>query len=120
MVRELVDLAATIRSAPGWTAKAHIAVVREVFGPSDWLRGPGDDGAVVAVGGEEVIACGEAILPEFVERDPYGAGVAAVVTNLNDVAAMGAVPLAIVDTVVGPPETCRAALDGMRFASDLY
>ena len=120
MVRELVDLAARIRSAPGWTDKAHIAVVREVFGPGDWLRGPGDDGAVVAVGGEAVIACGEAILPDFVERDPYGAGVAAVVTNVNDVAAMGAVPLAIVDTVVGPPETCRAALEGMRFASDLY
>jgi selenophosphate synthetase-related protein len=120
MARELVDLAARIRSAPGWTDKAHIAVVREVFGPGDWLRGPGDDGAVVAVGGEAVIACGEAILPDFVERDPYGAGVAAVVTNVNDVAAMGAVPLAIVDTVVGPPDTCRAALEGMRFASDLY
>jgi hypothetical protein len=120
MVRELVDLAARIRSAPGWTDKAHIALVREVFGPGDWLRGPGDDGAVVAVGGEAVIACGEAILPDFVERDPYGAGVAAVVTNVNDVAAMGAVPLAIVDTVVGPPDTCRAALEGMRFASDLY
>ncbi|HLM28742.1 MAG TPA: AIR synthase related protein, partial [Acidimicrobiales bacterium] len=119
-MRELVDLAARIRSAPGWTDKAHIAVVREVFGPGDWLRGPGDDGAVVAVGGEAVIACGEAILPDFVERDPYGAGVAAVVTNVNDVAAMGAVPVAIVDTVVGPPDTCRAALEGMRFASDLY
>ena len=41
-----------------------------VFGPSDWLRGPGDDGAVVSVGDEEVIACGEAILPAFVEHDP--------------------------------------------------
>lgn len=120
MVRELVDLAATIRSAPAWRAKAHIAVVRDVFGPSDWLRGPGDDGALVAVGREQVIACGEAILPAFVERDPHGAGVAAVLTNVNDVAAMGAVPLAIVDTVVGPDETCRAVLDGMRFASDLY
>jgi uncharacterized protein len=56
----------------------------------------------------------------FVERDPYGAGVAAVLTNVNDVAAMGAVPLAIVDTVVGPPATCRAVLDGIRFASQLY
>jgi hypothetical protein len=120
MVHALADLAAAIRSAPGWTAKAHIAVVRDVFGPSDWLRGPGDDGAVVAVGDEEVVACGEAILPTFVEHDPHGAGVAAVLTNVNDVAAMGAVPLAIVDTVVGPPETCRAVLDGMRFASDLY
>jgi uncharacterized protein len=120
MVRALADLAGTIRSAPGWRAKAHIAVVGEVLGPSDWLRGPGDDGAVVAVGAEEVVACGEAILPALVERDPYGAGVAAVVTNVNDIAAMGGVPSAIVDTVVGPPETCRAALEGMRFASELY
>jgi hypothetical protein len=74
----------------------------------------------VSVGSEEVIACGEAILPRFVEQDPHGAGVAAVLTNVNDVAAMGAVPVAIVDTVVGPPETCRAVLDGMRFASLLY
>lgn len=120
MVHELVDLAAMIRSSPAWRAKGHIAVVRDVFGPSDWLRGPGDDGAVVTVGGEQVIACGEAILPAFVERDPHGAGVAAVLANVNDVAAMGAVPLAIVDTVVGPHETCRAVLDGMRFASHVY
>ena len=120
MVHTLDALAATIRSAPGWQAKAHIAVVRERFGPSDWLRGPGDDGAIVSVGDEEVVACGEAILPAFVEHDPYGAGVAAVLTNVNDVAAMGAVPLAIVDTIVGPTETCRAVLDGLRFASELY
>jgi selenophosphate synthetase-related protein len=120
MVQVLAELAEVLRSSSGWRAKADIAVVRDVFGGSDWLRGPGDDGAAVTVGGEEVIACGEAILPPFVERDPYGAGVAAVLTNVNDVAAMGAVPLAIVDTVVGPPDTCRAVLDGMRFASSLY
>ena len=120
MVHGLAQLAEALRSSPGWQAKAHIAVVRDVFGGGDWLRGPGDDGAAVPVGGEELIVCGEAILPRFVEHDPYGAGVAAVLTNVNDVAAMGAVPLAIVDTVVGPPETCRAVLDGMRFASELY
>ncbi len=120
MVHALDALAATIRSAPGWQSKAHIAVVQERFGPSDWLRGPGDDGAIVSVGDEEVVACGEAILPAFVEHDPYGAGVAAVLTNVNDVAAMGAIPLAIVDTIVGPTETCRAVLDGLRFASELY
>jgi uncharacterized protein len=120
MVQVLAELAEVLRSSSGWRAKADIAVVRDVFGGSDWLRGPGDDGAAVRVGSEEVIACGEAILPPFVEGDPYGAGVAAVLTNVNDVAAMGAVPLAIVDTVVGPPDTCRAVLDGMRFASSLY
>ena len=120
MVQVLAELAEVLRSSPGWRAKADIAVVREVFGRSDWLRGPGDDGAAVLVGTEEVIACGEAILPPFVEHDPYGAGMAAVLTNVNDVAAMGAVPLAIVDTVVGPPKTCRAVLEGMHFASALY
>ncbi len=120
MVQILAELAEVLRSSPGWRAKTDIAVVRDVFGASDWLRGPGDDGAAVLVGSEEVIACGEAILPSFVEHDPYGAGMAAVLTNVNDVAAMGAVPLAIVDTVVGPPETCRAVLDGIRVASALY
>jgi selenophosphate synthetase-related protein len=116
----LAALVETLRAAPGWRGKADIAVVGEVLGPGDWLHGPGDDGAVVTAGREEVVACGEAILPAFVERDPYGAGIAAVLTNVNDVAAMGALPLAVVDTIVGPVETCRAALEGMRFASALY
>jgi uncharacterized protein len=120
MVQALAELAEVLRSSSGWRAKADIAVVRDVFGASDWLRGPGDDGAAVRVGSEDVVACGEAILPAFVERDPYGAGMAAVLTNVNDVAAMGAVPLAIVDTVVGPPQTCRTVLEGMRDASELY
>jgi selenophosphate synthetase-related protein len=116
----LAGIVDVLRAAPGWRGKAAIAVVGDVLGPADWLRGPGDDGAVVAIGSEEVVACGEAILPAFVERDPYGAGIAAVLTNVNDVAAMGALPMAVVDTVVGPVETCRAALEGMRYASELY
>ena len=50
MVHALAELAEALRSSPGWQAKAHIAVVRDVFGASDWLRGPGDDGAAVSVG----------------------------------------------------------------------
>jgi len=63
---------------------------------------------------------GEAILPSFVAADPYGAGVAAVTTNVNDLAAMGAWPLALVDTVTGPREVIRRVLEGMRWASGLY
>jgi selenophosphate synthetase-related protein len=95
-------------------------VVGEVFGPPDWQRGPGDDGAIVPSGDASLVVCGEAILPAFLERDPFGAGVAAVLTNVNDVAAMGAVPLAVVDTLVGDEATCRTALEGMRHASALY
>ena len=63
---------------------------------------------------------GEAILPSFVAADPHGAGVAAVTTNLNDLAAMGAWPLALVDTVTGPRPVIQRVLEGMRWAAGLY
>jgi selenophosphate synthetase-related protein len=66
------------------------------------------------------VACGEALFPPFVAADPYGAGFAAVLTNVNDVAAMGGVPLGIVDTVVASEELARKALAGMREAAELY
>src|SRR5262245_32210775 len=110
-------IAAAARSSAGWQSKAHVGVVGEVLADSDWVAGPGDDGAVVD---SSLVVCGEAILPAFLERDPFGAGIAAVLTNVNDVAAMGALPVAVVDTLVGDEATCRTALEGMRFASRLY
>lgn len=117
---DLRVLARTVRAHPGVAAKAEIGVVSEVFQSTDWLAGPGDDGAVVTEAGASLVVGGEAILPSFVAADPYGAGVAAVTTNLNDLAAMGAWPLALVDTVTGPRETIRRVLEGMRWASGLY
>jgi selenophosphate synthetase-related protein len=55
-----------------------------------------------------------------VAADPYAAGIAAVSTNLNDLAAMGAWPLALVDTVTGPRPVVRRVLEGMRWAAALY
>jgi uncharacterized protein len=120
MVRVTAGLTAlvdAIRAHPGVTAKAEIGLVAEVFGTADWLEGPGDDGAVVA---GSLVVGGEAILPAFVAADPFGAGVAAVTTNLNDLAAMGAWPLALVDTVTGPRPVMRSVLEGMRWAAGLY
>ncbi len=121
---DLQSIVEAVRSSPGWRSKSHIRVVGDVFGDvfgaPDWREGPGDDGAVVRSCGESYVVCGEAILPAFFERDPFGAGVAAVLTNVNDVAAMGAVPLAVVDTLVGDEATCRTALEGMRHAAGLY
>jgi uncharacterized protein len=120
----LDDLAASLRSHPALLAKGEIGLVSEVLGGGSWLQGPGDDGAVVpsngAPDGAEVIACGEALLPAFVAADPFGAGIAAVLTNVNDLAAMGATPLAIVDTIVGTPDIAREALRGMKEAAGWY
>jgi uncharacterized protein len=117
---ELDHIADAVRAHPGLRNKSAIGLVTEVLGPSDWLTGPGDDAAVVDALGAKVIACGEALLPAFVRADPYGAGIAAVLCNVNDVAATGGVPLGIVDTIVAPEDVARDVLAGLRHASELY
>lgn len=57
----------------------------------------GDDGAPVP--GTDVVAACDAILPSMVERDPEWAGWCAVLVNLNDLAAMGATPVGLLDAV---------------------
>ena len=117
---DLEALAERLRALPGVRAKADIGLVAEVLGDGDWYAGPGDDGAVLPDGPGSVVAGGEAILPAFVAADPYGAGIAAVLTNVNDLAAMGARPVALLDTVVGPEDTTREVLRGMRWAAARY
>lgn len=117
---DLQALAAGVRDLPGVRAKADIGLVAEVFGGGDWYAGPGDDGAVLPAGEGSVVVGGEAILPAFVAADPYGAGVAAVLANVNDLAAMGARPVALLDTIVGTEQVAREVLRGMRWAAGLY
>jgi hypothetical protein len=125
----LEELAHLLRVHPALRAKGEIALVSEVMGGGSWVSGPGDDGAVVEMPGPrreagavpgQVIACGEALLPAFVAADPYGAGVAAVLTNVNDLAAMGATPSGIVDTIVGTTDVAREALRGLKDGCDMY
>ena len=57
----------------------------------------GDDAAPVP--GSDLVAASDAILPSMVERDPTWAGWCAVLVNLNDLAAMGAAPVALLDSL---------------------
>lgn len=117
----LAELVAAVRSHPGLTGKAAIALVRDVLGPTDGLAGPGDDAAAVAeCGVRTIMAGGEALWPPFVAADPFGAGVAAVLANVNDLAAMGARPRAILDTIVADEDVARAVLEGIAHAARLY
>lgn len=125
----LEQLADFLRTHPALRAKGQISLVSQVLGGGSWVRGPGDDGAVVDTGADrrgpgrvpgQVVACGEALLPAFVAADPYGAGVAAVLTNVNDLAAMGATPRAIVDTIVGTADVAREALRGLKDGCAMY
>ena len=117
---DLETIVQEVRSYSGVVGKGSISAVAEHIDTSDPIHGPGDDGAIVETGGINIVACGEALAPSFVAGDPYGAGVAAVLANVNDVAAMGGVPLAIVNTVVGPAKTTSEVLRGMVAASGMY
>ena len=79
----------------------------------------GDDGAPVP--GSDVIAACDAILPAMVERDPEWAGWCGVLVNVNDLAAMGARPVGLLDAV-GARDASFAArvLRGLRAAADAY
>jgi AIR synthase-related protein len=79
----------------------------------------GDDGAPVP--GTEVIAACDAIIPSMVERDPEWAGWCAVLVNANDLSAMGAAPLGLLDAL-GAKDAAHAerVLGGLRRASQAY
>jgi selenophosphate synthetase-related protein len=108
-------LAAAVRDMPALHAKRDLQLVRRL-GPV----GDGDDGALVALGDEWIVLCGEAILPSFVAAQPRAAGASAVVTNVSDVRAKGGRPLAILDMLVSPDEEHAAlVLEGLAWAADL-
>jgi len=111
---------AAYRRNPAVAQKQQIGLVTRVLGGTDWLSGPGDDAAATPVDGRFLLSAGEAMWPPFVEQDPHGAGIGAVVANVNDIAAMGGRCLGIVDTIVGPEALAREVLGGLRFAAELY
>jgi putative N-acetyltransferase (TIGR04045 family) len=79
----------------------------------------GDDGAPVP--GTDVIAACDAIVPAMVERDPEWAGWCSVLVNVNDLAAMGARPIGLLDAL-GAKDAQHAArvLSGLSRAAEAY
>lgn len=85
-------------------------------GPAGFV---GDDGAPVP--GSDVVAACDAILPAMVERDPTWAGWCSVLVNVNDLAAMGARPVGLLDALGARNESfARRVLAGLRAAADAY
>lgn len=109
-------------------SKAVLAQVLDPFGAS-WGDAPvgslggdgyvGDDGAPVP--GTDVIAACDAILPSMIERDPEWAGWCGVLVNLNDLAAMGASPVGLMNAVAGRDASfVRRVMGGLRSGADAW
>ena len=79
----------------------------------------GDDGAPVP--GSDLVACCDSIVPAMVERDPEWAGWCSVLVNANDLAAMGAEPVGLLDAVAARDRSFASRiLAGLRRASQAY
>jgi thiamine-monophosphate kinase len=81
------------------------------------LVGPGDDAAVLAAPDGRFVVTTDMMVhgPDFrlAWSGPEDLGWKAAATNLSDVAAMGAVPTALVVAIAAPPETPVAWLEGV-------
>jgi len=79
----------------------------------------GDDGAPVP--DTDLVAACDAIVPAMVERDPEWAGWCGVLVNVNDLTAMGATPVGLLDAI-GARDASFAArvITGLREASAAY
>ncbi len=83
------------------------------------LECPGDDAAALWDGERYLLLAADGLHERLVARDPYRAGRAAVLVNVNDIYAMGGRPLALVNVIGMPgcPER-DALLRGMRAECD--
>jgi putative N-acetyltransferase (TIGR04045 family) len=90
--------------------------------PSSFLGGKaflGDDGAPVP--GTDVVAACDAVLPSMVERDPEWAGWCAVLVNMNDLSAMGAKGIGLLDALGARDESfARRVLRGLTKAAEAW
>ncbi|GEL19256.1 thiamine-monophosphate kinase [Pseudonocardia asaccharolytica DSM 44247 = NBRC 16224] len=85
--------------------------------PPGTLLGPGDDAAVVAAPDARVVACTDVLVEGVHFRldwsTPEQAGRKAAAANLADIAAMGAVPTALLVGLACPVSTPVATLEGL-------
>ncbi len=85
-------------------------------GGDGWV---GDDG--VPIPGSEIIAACDAIQPSMLERDPRWAGWCSVLVNANDLAAMGATPVGLLDALGAPTVSlAQRVVAGLRDAAEAY
>jgi AIR synthase-related protein len=101
-------------------ARAFGAETRSAWLPSTGVIENGDDATALADEGGHLLIAAEGIRGELVASDPWFAGYASVLANVNDIAAMGGRPWAIVDVLfLGTGDNARV-VEGMAVASKAF
>jgi hypothetical protein len=121
---DLQGLVKGIREYKGVTRKGPIADVATMLLPAirgDILATFGEDAAVIKCGREILLMAADGIREDLVLRNPYWAGYCAVLVNVNDIAAMGGFPVAMVNVLACSDEDARAKIvKGMKDACEKF
>jgi hypothetical protein len=122
----LKELVAALRAAPAWQRKQEIGVLADdLVLHTPFVEGRpvrlGDDTAAIETEEGYLLLAAEVIYPPLVASDPYLAGRSAILTNINDIYAMGGYPLALVNVILAQNTASAAAImRGLRDGCTRY
>lgn len=120
----LSDLVGDLRQYGGITRKRDVSeVARKLLCEpgGNILASYGEDAAAIEYDHRVLLLAADGIMESLVEADPYWAGYCSVLVNVNDIAAMGGMPLAIVDVLSCRPGEVRDSLvSGLAAASQKF
>jgi putative methanogenesis marker protein 2 len=99
---DLENIVSDIRNYPGITRKKIISDVVKHFSIPEGgniIAAMGEDAAVIEHGDSALLLATDGIMEDLMTRNPFWAGYCAVLVNVNDIAAMGGISLAMVGVV---------------------
>jgi len=117
---DLETLVSAIREFPGITRKNTVHEVVRFLPTSSFtnvVASEGEDAAAIGYGDDCILFAADGIMESLVKADPFYAGYFSVLVNVNDIAAMGGRPLAMVDIIsLNDGKVCSKLLKGMERA----
>jgi putative methanogenesis marker protein 2 len=117
---DLDDLVYALRNFPGVTRKKSISSVINFLPKQAYtkiLASYGEDAAVVELGDRLLLLAADGIMPALLQANPTFAGYYAVLVNIHDIAAMGGVPIAMLDILsVKEQKVCSKVMQGVESA----
>ncbi len=99
---DLKKIVQEIRSYPGVTRKSIIPNVVKYFPiaeESKVIAAKGEDAAVIEFGEEALLLAADGIMEDLMIKNAFWAGYCSVLVNVNDIAAMGGIPLGMVSVI---------------------
>ncbi len=117
---DLMALVNDIKSFPGITRKKTISEVINFFpkfSSAKVLASYGEDAAVVEWDDRVLLLAADGIMQSLMNANPFYAGYYSVLVNINDISAMGGMPIAMVDVLsVKDEKVCGQVMRGMETA----